>query len=240
MTADTADKTDAATEAVELDAEDVARWLEANPGFLAARPDLLAKLDPPDRGGDGVVDLQRYMVDRHRRELSELRENWQELLAVSRANLSSQASIFEATLTAIRAASFEALVDAVTERYPEILRCETVALCVESDSGDGANGVHRLQAGDVDAYMGGAEKRSRFISDLSPDPTLFGPMAGVVRSAALVRIDMGPTAPKALLAIGGREPGLYAPDQADDLLAFLGQALGGTFAAWLDFEPEAG
>lgn len=236
----TADESVAEATAPDLDAEEVARWLEANPSFLAERPDLAAKLDAPDRGGDGVVDLQRYMVDRHRQELSELKQNWQELLAVSRANMSSQASIFEATLSAIRAASFESLIDTVTERYPEILRCEAVTLCIESDDApaDPPPTVRRMRAGDVDAYLGGNERRSRFIDHLEPDPTLFGPSAGVVRSAALVRIEMGPGAPKAMLAIGGREPDAYAPDQGDDLLAFLGQALGGTFAAWLDYGKD--
>ncbi len=230
---------DAATP--DLDPETVAAWLAAHPDFLARRPDLLAKMEPPDRGGNGVVDLQRAMVDRHRRELNELRESWQELLAVSRANLSSQATIFEATLSAIRAASFEALIETVTEQYPDILRCETVTLCVESEDGAEAPpvGVRRMRGGDVDAYLGGPERRSRFIQGLEPDPILFGPAAGVVQSAALVRIDMGTDAPKAMLAIGGREPDAYTPDQADDLLAFLGQALGGTFAAWLDFSPDA-
>jgi len=236
----TLDRTAAEPAVPDLDEDDVARWLEANPAFLARRPELVEKLEAPDRGGDGVVDLQRYMVDRHRRELQELKANWSELLAVSRANLSSQQTVFEATLAAIRAASFEALVEAVTERYPEILHCEAVALCVETDDGssDSSPGVRRMQAGDVDAYLGGADKRTRFIADLAPDPALFGPSAGVVRSTALVRIDMGPGAPKALLAIGGREPDSYAPEQADDLLAFLGQALGGAFAAWLEFEAD--
>ena len=235
-----ASKSDGAANAAAqpLDEAAVADWLLRHPDFLVRRPDIAAKLAPPDRGGDGVVDLQRFMVDRHRSELSKLRENWEQLLAVSRANLSTQQTIFEATLTAIRAASFEALVESVTHRYPEILHCETVTLCVESnDVADPTPaGVQPMRTGDVDAYLGGAARRSRFIADLSPDPVLFSPAAGIVRSAALVRIDMGPDAPKALLAIGGREADAYAPDQADDLLAFLGQALGGTFAAWLDFD----
>lgn len=231
--------TDAAEDAApDLDEDAVAAWLLANPGFLASRPDVLRRMTPPDRGGDGVVDLQRAMVDRHRQELDRLRENWEQLLAVSRANLSTQQTIFEATLTAIRAASFEALVETVTERYPDILHCETVTLCIESpDVADPTPaGVQPMRAGDVDAYLGGAERRSRFIADLAPDPVLFGPAAGIVHSAALVRIDMGPEAPKALLAIGGRNVDDFTPDQADDLLSFLGQALGGTFAAWLDFD----
>ena len=224
----------------DLNEDDVARWLAAHPDFLARRPDLMAKLDPPDRGGGGVIDLQRVMVDRHRQELTELKQNWQELLAVSRANMSSQATIFEATLSAIRAASFEALIETIVERYPEILHCEAVTLCIEAEPTPGGSplGVRRAQLGDVDAYLGGPDKRSRFICDMSPDPTLFGPSAGVVRSAALVRLDMGGDAPKALLAIGGREPDAFSPDQGDELLAFLGQALGGTFAAWLDFVAD--
>jgi uncharacterized protein YigA (DUF484 family) len=228
------------TDIPELDGEAVALWLAANPDFLAKRPDLLAKMDPPDLGGGGVVDLQRFMVERHRQELVALKDSWQELLTVSRANLSSQATIFEATLSAIRAASFENLVETVTDRFPEILHCECVTLCIEGEDAlnQAPTGVRRMQGGDVDAYLGGADKLSRFISDLSPDPMLFGPSAGVVQSAALVRLDMGVDGPKALLAIGGRESDAFTPDQADDLLTFLGQALGGTFAAWLDYQPE--
>ena len=228
------------TEVADLDPEAVAAFLAANPDFLAKRPDLLAKLDPPDRGGGGVVDLQRAMVDRHRRELDELKRNWHELLDISRANLSSQATIFEATLAAIRAASFEALVENVTERYPEILHCERVTLCIETnEGGDTPEGVMRMRLGDVDAYLGGTERRSRFLAHMDPDPTLFGPAAGVVGSAALVRVDMGADGPKAMLAIGGREGDAFTPDQADDLLAFLGEALGGAFAAWIAPSPES-
>ncbi len=222
-----------------LDAEDVANWLKANPNFLIERPDVLASMEPPDRGGSGVVDLQRAMVHRQREELDKLRSNWRDLLAISRTNMSNQASIFEATLAAIRAASFEALIEAITERYPEILGCEAVSLCVEAHnaSKSGPQNVRQMQFGDIDAYLGGAEKRSRFIANLEPDPNLFGPVAGIVRSAALVRIEMGPNAPKALLAIGGRGVDTFTPNDGDDLLVFLGQALGGTFSAWLEFVP---
>jgi len=223
-----------------LNAEEVAGWLKENPNFLIERPDVLAALNPPDRGGGSVVDLQHAMVKRHREELDKLKANWRDLLALSRTNLSNQASIFEATLTAIRAASFEALIEAITERYPEILGYEAVTLCIETDIAEssGPQNVRQVRFGDIDAYLGGNLKQSRFIADLEPDPTLFGPVSGIIKSAALVRIDMGSTAPKALLAIGGREVNTFTPDDGDDLLVFLGQALGGTFSAWLDFTPD--
>lgn len=228
---------DAADAIVDLDATTVTAWLRANPGFLANHPDLLDSLAPPDRGGGGVVDMQRFMVERHRDELKALRGTTQDLLAVARANQTSQASIFEATLLAIRAPSFEALIDCVTEQFPQILHMEAVTFCVEGSPSDGMQmpaGVQALSGGDVDGYLCGIERRSRFISDMDPDPTLFGPSAGVVRSAALVRLDIAPDAPKAMLAFGAREPGSFDLEQADDLLAFLGGALGGTVAAWLD------
>ena len=222
---------------LDLDADTVAAWLRANPEFLQNHPELLDSLAPPDRGGGVVVDLQRFMVERHRDELKALRGTTQDLLTVARANQSSQASIMEATLLAIRATNFEALIDCVTEQYPQILHMEAVTFCVEGSPSDGMSmppGVPALSAGDVDGYLCGAYRRSRFISDMDPDPTLFGPAAGIVRSAALVRLDIAPDAPKAMLAFGAREPGSFDLEQADDLLAFLGSALGGTVSAWLD------
>ncbi len=234
---------DASAAIAELDAETVADWLRANPGFFADHPELLDKLAPPDRGGDGVVDMQRFMVERHRDELKALRGTTQDLLAVARANQASQTSIMDATLLAIRAESFEALIDCVTEQYPQILHMEAVTFCVEGKPSDGMKmppGVQALSTGDIDGYLCGADRRSRFISDMEPDPTLFGGAAGVVRSAALVRLEIAPEAPKAMLAFGAREPGSFTLEQADDLLAFLGAALGGTVAAWLDLHGHHG
>ncbi|MCR3949475.1 hypothetical protein NUK32_21515, partial [Aeromonas caviae] len=49
-----------------LSEAEVIEWLKQNPDLLARHPDLCEILLPPTapRGGDNVVDLQRFMVQR--------------------------------------------------------------------------------------------------------------------------------------------------------------------------------
>jgi uncharacterized protein YigA (DUF484 family) len=70
--------------------------------------------------------------------------------------------------------------------------------------------------------------------DVSGDPKLFGDGAGLVRSAAFLRLAVSPAAPAGLLCIGMRRPGKFHGGQGTELLSFLARALGVTIAAWLD------
>jgi len=63
---------------------------------------------------------------------------------------------------------------------------------------------------------------------------LFGDGAGLVRSAALLRLSVSAGAPAGLLCIGMRRPGKFHGGQGTELLSFLARALGITIAAWLD------
>ena len=67
--------------------EQVVEFLRNNPDFLAAHAELLDHLSPPTRvTGEGVVDLQRFMID-------SLRGRHDALLDSGRRNLSNQAQI---------------------------------------------------------------------------------------------------------------------------------------------------
>ncbi len=71
-------------------------------------------------------------------------------------------------------------------------------------------------------------------SDAEGDPMLFGDGAGLVRSAALLRLCVSAGAPAGLLCIGMRRPGKFHGGQGTELLGFLARSLGVTIAAWLD------
>ncbi|MBX6369123.1 MAG: DUF484 family protein, partial [Rhodospirillales bacterium] len=66
------------------------------------------------------------------------------------------------------------------------------------------------------------------------DPGLFGSGAGLVRSAAFLRINVAEHAPMGLLCIGTRKPEKFHPGQGTELLGFLARALETTLGAWLD------
>src|SRR5262245_31925348 len=85
-------------------ATQVADYLRQHPEFLLRHPELLdMQVSPGRRKGDGVADLQQYMVERLRRDIARLKADQDDLLANSRDNLSTQDRIHKAVLALLGA-----------------------------------------------------------------------------------------------------------------------------------------
>jgi len=226
-----------------VSADQVAAYLRRHPDFLAEHADLLDILKPPARErGDGVVDLQQFMVTRLRSELAEITELRDDLVATGRSNLAIQSRVHEAILALLRATSFEEFVETITTDLAVILDLDVVTIGVEQAREGAAwkpvSGVYCLKAGSIDTLLG--RNGSLLLrEDIAGDPAIFDGAAGLVRSDALIRLAIGTGAPPALLALGSRQPGAFHAGQGTELLSFLSQVLEVTFRAWLHL-PKAG
>ena len=154
----------------------------------------------------------------------------------ARANQSIQARVHDATLSLLRASSFETMIQTVTADLAVLLDVDTVTIGVES--GDVpipkayAAGIRALPQGSVDAMLG--EGRDVLLADdINGDPRLFGAAAGLVRSQALARLRASSHAPVGLLALGSRKPNGFGPGQGTELLGFLARALETMIRQWL-------
>jgi uncharacterized protein YigA (DUF484 family) len=63
---------------------------------------------------------------------------------------------------------------------------------------------------------------------------IFGAAAGLVASQALIRLEISPATPPALLALGARQPDQFHQGQGTELLTFLAGVLENCIRAWLD------
>jgi uncharacterized protein YigA (DUF484 family) len=227
---------DAIAAAPRITAAQVVDYLKRHPSFLQHHPELLDAQMPPARAqGEGVVDLQQFMVDRLRRDLTKLRGLQDELVANSRDNLSTQDRIHKAILALLDAETFEHLIEIVTTDLAMLLSVDVAALCVEAATGSAprsVEGVQVLPSGFVDGLLGpGHEVLLR--DDIEGDETIFGPAAGLVRSDALIRLTVGRTAPPALLVFGTRHPGYFNAGQGTELLSFLARVIEHCLRLWL-------
>lgn len=220
-------------------ASDVVAFLKRHPDFLNHHPELLGVLTPPkvDRG-DRVIDMQHFMVQHQRDEIARVKAQNKSLVTASRANLMGQARVHGAVLAIIGAQSFEQLIQIVITDLASILDADVVTIAVERQGGARArmphHGIEILEPGTV-ADVLGPEKDVVLQTDMPGDPRLFGVGAGLVRSAALVRLPVGRSAPAGMLCVGTRKPGKFQTGhQSTELLSFLARALGITIAAWLD------
>ncbi len=214
-----------------LNGEEVRDYLGRHPDFLTRHPELLEALSTPSRwSGDGVVDMQQFMLERLRGEIDSLRGCAQDVIETSRTNMSAQTRVHAAVLALLAANDFGHLLRTIAEDLPLLLDVDVVAICFETGGADGvmetelaSPPIRRLEAGRVDGLIG-RDRDVALFREMADDGTLFGGGSGLVRSAALGRLRPGPTTPEGLLALGSRG-NTFHPGQGTDLITFLGRVI---------------
>ena len=217
---------------------EVADYLRRHPDFLVEHPDLVRLLTPPahDRG-EGVVDMQRYMLERLRGELGKLQESQNDLVATARENLSIQSRIHTAILALLGATTLEHLIEVITTDLAVHLEVDAVVLGFEAldrvAPGQQARGLRLFPRGRIDRLLSGA-REVLLLADTPGDSELFGSAATLVRSQALLRMQLRRDAPLGVLAFGARDPQKFHPGQGSELLTFLGRVVELSIRAWLE------
>ncbi|MGE0120453.1 MAG: DUF484 family protein [Dongiaceae bacterium] len=218
-------------------AAQVADYLRQHPEFLVRHPDLLdIQVVPGRRRGEGIVDLQQFMVERLRRDVARLKADQDDLLANSRDNLSTQDRIHQAVLALLGADTFAHFIEIVTTDLSVLLDVDAVSLCIEVADGSAAklcvDGVQVLAPGTVDRVLG-TDRAALLRDDTTGDAEIFDAGAGLVRSDALIRLKFGERVPPGLIAFGTRHPGYFDPGQGTELLHFLAHVIEHCIRAWL-------
>ncbi len=220
-----------------LSEDAVLDYLRRNPELLTNNPVLLESLAQSARFDGNVVDMQHLMLNRLREENIRLRDAHAAIVGTARDNRSAQLQVHEAVLQILAARSFEKLIHTVTADLPLVLEVDAVTICLEV--GDVriprayASSLKSIPEGAIERVLGPG-RNIALASDITADKKIFDAAAGLVRSQALARLDLGPQAPKALLAIGSRDVDTFHQGQGTELIGFLAKALETTIRQWLN------
>ncbi len=221
------------------DAEQVAAFLRRHPNFLNERPDVLEAMTPPvvQHSGENVVDMQRFMIEKLRRDMHSLRHHQDNLVDATRTNMSSQERIHAAVLAMLEARTFDHLLEIVTQDFIGTLDVDFITLCFEAADPTthpgNIKGLRILPLGMVEEMVG--EGRTILLrAEVNGDTRLFGKQSNQIRSEALVRLRVSQDGPAGLLALASRADRRFYPGQGTELLGFLAEATGRCVRAWLD------
>ncbi len=227
-------------EKIDVEASNVSQYLRENPDFLVEHPDLLNILASPNRweNGEGgnVVDMQTSMLDRMRDESSDLKDAANLLISTTRSNMMIQTRTHAAVIAILSADNLERLVHVVCFDLPLLLDIDATSLCLET--GDKVSkkfdetDIRWLAPGTVSKVLGGNDKFTKLIEYTMDDGAVFGEAAGLVKSAALGRLQPGFGISNGLLALGSRNRGAFHNAQGTDLLTFLTRVLELTLYRW--------
>ena len=204
-------------------AQAVAAFLRANPGWLAAHPDLYRVLTPPVRvHGEVLADHMAAMVHAERAHAAAMEERADDVLAAGRAAAGMASRVQEAVLALLRARD---PVDCVSGEIPGILAVDAAHLCMEAM----LPGVRLLPEGTVARLLGG--RQVLFRDTVTEARRLHAEAAGLAGHDALVLVPG--TGPPALLALLARDRTVLDPMRGAGALAFLGRAIAAALGrAW--------
>lgn len=222
---------------ISLTAEDVITWLRDNPDFLNQHPEACDLMHPPrEHQGKGIVDFQQFMVKRLREDRDGIIEEAREIVETSRANMSNQARVHACVVMLLEARTFEDFIHTVVMDFAALLDVDIISLIVEAEGSViphiNISGVHAVTPGSIDLLM--HNNTILLESHVAGIGEIYGGGAGLVKSQALLRLSIGPSAPPAMLAFGSRDPEMFAQGQGTDLILFLGRVVERCFHAWLD------
>ena len=221
-----------------VSAAQVAAYLKRHPDFLSRHPELLdAQVSPRRHKGDGVVDLQQFMMERLKTDVARLRTDQDEIIANSRDNLNTTERIHNAVIALLEAETFEQFIEIVTGDLAFLLEVDVVCLCVEltdiTSRRPKHDGIQFLDRGAVDRLIG--KNRKVWLRDeVAGDPEIYGGAADLVRSDAVLRLNISSVAPAGLIAFGTRHPGYFHAGQGTELMNFLGRIIEFGVRSWLD------
>lgn len=219
--------------------DDVVSYLRLNRDFFKGHLDLLEVMNIPGKEhGRGVVDFQSALLERLKTDKTRAQKLQRELIDTVRANMSNYNRIQTAILILLEAETFEEMIQTLSDDFPVLLDVDTVQTVIESTSKEipfvNQSGIRFARQGTVQKWLGTGDALLQ--SNINGHEEIFGPGAGLVKSQALLRLEISPKTPAGILAFGSRDPDAFNPDQAIDQIGFLAQVVERCFRLWLDVQ----
>lgn len=208
-----------------LTAEMVSAWLRRHPEFLQENPEVLTFLTPPEfKRGERILDMQHFMLERMRDDLTDLRRHEKQLMSAVEGNAAGQSKVHQAVAAIVGADDIQALNGIIRSKLPAMLDIEAAVLCIEDTGALALAGAMAIGKGGIGNLMG-PKKRILLQGQTAGETFVFGDDAPRVKSVAYLRLRAGKSSPDMLLALGsGREDG-FDKNQATDLITFLADVL---------------
>ena len=235
MTETMTKSSDTDTSKKDTTAQDVIDFLRKNPKFLQQNPQAVDLLHPPAAKEKGVADFQSFMIQRLKADKDEVIRSTRVLVENARSNMTNQQRIYACVLRLLEARRFDDFIQSVTMDVASIMGVDISVLLVENDGGDvphiTTSGIRILPAGTIDKWMEG--QNILLQDDIAGIEAIYGGGAALVKSQILLRLNIAPGTPPALLAFGSRDPDMFTEGQATDQIQFLTGVIERCFFRWL-------
>lgn len=225
-----------------IDAEVRSRLL-SSPDLILGDRDLMRALIGAREAevGTNVIDIRGRAMEALEARLSRLESAHESVIAAAYDNQSGMQTVHRAVVALLEPEDFAGFLDNLTASVAPMLRIDTLRLVMESDAPPPESQPGALlivPPGNVARLIAAGRKAPRgddiILRRASPEIAhAHGTDAGVIRSEALLPLDLGAGRWPALLLMGSADPARFTPTQGTDLLRFFAQVFRLVLIGWL-------
>ncbi|WP_306006030.1 DUF484 family protein [Aquicoccus porphyridii] len=217
-----------------------------DPDFILEDQDVMhALIAANERAmGGNIVDLRGIAMERLEARLDRLEDTHRSVIAAAYENLAGTNQVHRAILRMLDPLEFEVFLRDLGGEVADILRVDSIKLVLESVQNDDDPVVQRLgdvlsvaEPGYIDHYLTvgrDAPVRQVTLRQVNEgNDTIFGEMAGWIRSEACLKLDFGEGRLPGMLIMGSEDPHQFTPQQGTDLLSFFAGVFERAMRRWL-------
>lgn len=208
----------------DISAEDVLNYLRDHPDFLKQYPESLEYLQAPKKdNGKGVADFQHYLVEKLRADRAAVMDTTREIVEISRNNMQNLARIHQAVINVLECETINEFAQVLTTDICNTLDIDLAAFVFEANTlvtpYVNLPGIRLVPEGTIDSWMNGDTHLLE--NNIHGVEEIYGGGATLVRSQAVMRLDVTTTISPSVIAFGSRDPEMFSPHQAVEMVEFL-------------------
>lgn len=219
------------------DINKIKSFLIENPSFILNDVDILNSLlsSIPKQSGKNIVDLRGIFSERLEEKYNTLEETHKTVVATVHENITTSKSINRAVLRVLEVKTLLGFLEILNTDIKSIFKLTDIFLCFDSiellsESWPDHKCLHLMKEGECCKYFdlepGSVPLRNVLLRRLSPDRLfLNNDTYSQIQSEAIIGLTLTDSKELVLLVMGSTDPYYFNPNQATDLLAFLGKAL---------------
>ncbi|MEJ2464922.1 MAG: DUF484 family protein [Candidatus Thiodiazotropha sp.] len=207
----------------------VADYLSEHPDFFLHHPNLLGEIEIPHESGAAVSLIERQ-VESLRKQLSETRQQLNEVMEVARHNHSLQERMHRLTLELIDAATFDEVLNALEDELHDDFKADAMELRLFSSSRVDEHFEGKIND-QIETFQNFFDQTQPICGQLEPEQLnyIFGADSDRIASTALIPLKSDGVL--GLLAIGSVDAKRFAPHHGTDFLTRLGEIISRTLQA---------
>lgn len=207
-----------------ISADDVLDFLRDNPDFLTDNPEVFEYQNLVEKKKEkGIADFQSYLVKKLRADREAVMDTTREIVEISRINMQNLSRIHEAVLNVLECETIDEFAQILTTDICNLLDIDLAAFVFEADRSItkyvNLPGIRLVPEGTIDSWMQGDTHLLE--SNIHGVEEIYGGGATLVRSQAVMRLDVTTTIPSSVIAFGSRDPDMFTKGQGIEMVAFL-------------------